>query len=835
MTVKENPFLTAAMGKAQKGVPVFPCVPRNKNPITGHGFKDATTDKKIIREWWTKYPDANIAIPTGELSGPFVLDVDMGNGKDGEGTLAKLIAEHGPLPTTLEVRTPRGGRHLYFKHPGQRIPTRTNHPAPALDVRGDGGYVLVPPSRTQEGEYRYTDTTAPAECPGWLLAMLVGGKRETEKALAVTPVALSQAENATEKESRIRDALQFIRASDYATWIKVGMALHSWDDIGGLAIWDEWSRTCPAKYHEDELPKKWASFKNDRPDGVTLGTLFDLAKRGGWLSSVAVGVDGGTADFRSAIVQVLCSIELKLPQKGDQVARIVVDSLTSRGSFYYHRLRREFAAAMFFDGETKRLLLIQSDEFVAWLSSWTGINRGAPIFRYVQAGVETTALSGDKTTSIIPETYWASRTGVIYISNGDGSVVKITANKVELYDNGVDGVLFGAGATLPPWKLAGPVDPFASCSLFAGANFADCHGPHLFCIWVVSLPTCPVCKPPLAVTGPVRSGKTRIVRGISELFGLPFAAKEPEATEKSQTDFWVSMDAGGVFCLDNVDSRVSWLPDAIAAASTGVGDIRRKLYSDNRQIELKPHAWLALTSATPLFAADVGLADRLFGVRLNRRDGETSDESLSAEIAANRDAGLSWIAHKLAVALADTAPVPAGLNRRHPDFAVFAVRIGRALGREADAIAALRAAESDKSRLCLENDPVGVALLTMIEDGKGFVGTAAELLDELAKNDRDFGEDAKGAGGTRFWTAKRLGKRLSTLWPNVVEVFDARQEKDKHGHAASFTIKKRLVRFETLKQEKSSCEGDIGSLLDSAKETAETALPQIKDPFGFND
>jgi hypothetical protein len=291
--VKENPFLTAALAFAQKGTPVFPCRPRSKKPITEHGFKNATTDEKTIREWWTKYPDANVAIPTGKLSGVFVVDADLdpAKGKDGPAELRRLEAQYGPLPATKEVQTPRGGSHRYYKNPEhQTIRCSTGRLAPGIDVKGEGGYVLVPPSKLPKGDYRcLSNGTAPAECPGWLLALVLNGIGKTQKQVAVTPApARPQAENATEEENRIRDALQVIPAGDYDVWIKIGMALHFWDPTErGFAIWDAWSRKCPEKYHEDELPKKWTSFKNDRPDGVTLGTLFDLAKRGGWLQANA--------------------------------------------------------------------------------------------------------------------------------------------------------------------------------------------------------------------------------------------------------------------------------------------------------------------------------------------------------------------------------------------------------------------------------------------------------------------------------------------------------------------------------------------------------------------
>ena len=95
------------------------------------------------------------------------------------------------------------------------------------------------------------------------------------------PPAPARNADPTEEEDRIRNALPSIPAGDYDTWTKIGMALHSWDPQRGFALWDQWSHQCPEKYDERQLPKKWASFK-DRAGGVTLGTLFEHAKHGGW-------------------------------------------------------------------------------------------------------------------------------------------------------------------------------------------------------------------------------------------------------------------------------------------------------------------------------------------------------------------------------------------------------------------------------------------------------------------------------------------------------------------------------------------------------------------------
>jgi hypothetical protein len=277
--------------------------------------------------------------------------------------------------------------------------------------------------------------------------------------------------------------------------------------------------------------------------------------------------------------------------------------------------------------------------------------------------------------------------------------VKITAGKVELVDNGTDAVLFSAGNTLAAWKLTAPQDPFVTCSLFSGANCAAKHGPDLIRLWTFSLPTCPPSKPPLCAAGDVGSGKTALAKGIAGIYGLQFVANKAE--DNGENSFWASLDAGGLFTLDNCDTRNPWLADAVAAAATDGCSQRRRLYTDADRVTLRPRAWLCLTTANPTFASDAGLADRLLVARMNRRTDETSDSALWAEIAQHRDAALSFIAHTLATALADTAPVPAGLNQRHPDFAAFAVRIGRAIGRESEAVAALRSAELDKSAFCI--------------------------------------------------------------------------------------------------------------------------------------
>lgn len=182
--------LDTALAYARLGYPVFPvhsirdgcCTcgrdcgkDVGKHPRTRHGFKDATVDPATITGWWEKWPDANIGIATGAASGSVALDIDPRNG--GDESLAALEEEHGELPATVEATTGGGGRHLIFRHPGGRV--ASGKIGAGIDVKGDGGYIVAPPSNHISGcTYRWRndpfDGKKPAPLPDWLHRRLVG-------------------------------------------------------------------------------------------------------------------------------------------------------------------------------------------------------------------------------------------------------------------------------------------------------------------------------------------------------------------------------------------------------------------------------------------------------------------------------------------------------------------------------------------------------------------------------------------------------------------------------------------------------------------------------------
>jgi hypothetical protein len=162
--------MKAALDYGHLGWSVIPIEPRGKRPVLRwQVYQHRQSDATEVAEWFRRWPDANIAIVTGVTSGLVVLDLDPRHGADA--SLQGLEYKHGPIAETVEARTGGGGRHLYFAHPAEMLRNRVGI-APGIDLRGDGGYVVAPPSVHASGEpYRWErspDVCPLAPLPDWL-------------------------------------------------------------------------------------------------------------------------------------------------------------------------------------------------------------------------------------------------------------------------------------------------------------------------------------------------------------------------------------------------------------------------------------------------------------------------------------------------------------------------------------------------------------------------------------------------------------------------------------------------------------------------------------------
>jgi hypothetical protein len=170
-------FGQAALRYTKLGLCVIPLHPREKKPMYANWPEVATSDQSVVSRWWQQAPDSNVGIATGKRSGVFVLDVDPKNG--GGDSFEHLVSRHGRFPDTWQQITGSRGMHLFFRYPSFPVHNAAGL-FPGIDIRGDGGQVVAPPSIHPNGTVYEWDgiaeieATKVAEAPIWLLDLLEG-------------------------------------------------------------------------------------------------------------------------------------------------------------------------------------------------------------------------------------------------------------------------------------------------------------------------------------------------------------------------------------------------------------------------------------------------------------------------------------------------------------------------------------------------------------------------------------------------------------------------------------------------------------------------------------
>jgi hypothetical protein len=281
---------TAALEHARRGWPVFPCDPSTKKPLTRHGFKDAAADTNIITNWWQRWPDAMIGVPTGARSGFWAVDPDAPDKPsepDGMAAWKTLINLNG-APKTRTHSTPGGGEHWLFRwHPDKPIRNGSGDLPPGIHVRGEGGYIIVPPSRRPDGKaYAVIDHADLAEAPPWLYETILDERCEKQlppellaalDADAGTGLSQDPADYAPPPDrERIAAALEVTPSDDYLVWFEIGCALHRELGDGGFDLFDRWSRRSK-KYNASACAKKWRECA--KVSTYSAGTIFHHASR----------------------------------------------------------------------------------------------------------------------------------------------------------------------------------------------------------------------------------------------------------------------------------------------------------------------------------------------------------------------------------------------------------------------------------------------------------------------------------------------------------------------------------------------------------------------------
>ena len=265
--------LQPALDLAKAGVAVLPCGP-DKRPRLRDWQNQATTDEAQIQRLWKKSPDAMPGIPMGPRTGWAVLDVDFKNGKDGFAALEAMGLDIEIL-SPVQVETPTGGRHLYFRwHEG--LGNSAKGLPPGLDVRGEGGYVIAPGATHEGGTYRLLKGTLTDPLPDWPKTLRPHQKAASDWPSEPTGLPFHVILSALMALPNDGDA--FASRDD---WLRVGMALHAeaHGSEEGRETWHDWSRQWPG-YDKGATDSAWDSFRSD--GGVTGWHIIREAQVRGW-------------------------------------------------------------------------------------------------------------------------------------------------------------------------------------------------------------------------------------------------------------------------------------------------------------------------------------------------------------------------------------------------------------------------------------------------------------------------------------------------------------------------------------------------------------------------
>ncbi len=233
-----------------------------------------TKDPAEIARDFKKWPKC-VGVPTGAINGIVVIEADTieGHGVDGLASLEALAGKSGEFPKTLIARSPSGSIHRYYRHPGGYIGSTASKLAPGVDVKGDGGMVIAPPSIRPDGlAYEWLNWGTPiADLPTWLAEKLASEAR---------PAVVVPSNKPPPEPEEISKALAVIPNDDvdWEAWNKVGMAIYASTDGSdeGKALFASWSAKS-IKHDLKKLNAKWKLYDRSPPTQLTAGTLFFMA------------------------------------------------------------------------------------------------------------------------------------------------------------------------------------------------------------------------------------------------------------------------------------------------------------------------------------------------------------------------------------------------------------------------------------------------------------------------------------------------------------------------------------------------------------------------------
>ncbi|MBE7507977.1 MAG: bifunctional DNA primase/polymerase [Planctomycetia bacterium] len=707
-------MLPYALEYAARGWPVFPlheahngactcgksnCKSIAKHPRTPNGVRDATVDEAKILQWFKQWPTANIGIATGAESGIGVIDIDPRHG--GDANITALEKTCGPLPATVTVKTGSDGRHGYFQHHGGEIRNaRDIGGARGVDVRGDGGYVVAPPSIHANGN-RYEwigETEKIAELPEGWRQLLSGNRPESAKPTASDAPKTGKADDET-----VRQAV--------SSMLKMKTPADESDGSNRL-----YACACRAVEH-------------DLADDAACKALS------AYVAVAPFPKDWSNAEFVQRIRDAEKTIErgsakVKKPKerRGNAAGGLLKIFEASGAKLFHDPEGTPFAVIRV--GNHSEVWPIRRREFKSYLSAlyWKqtkcavasqsladALNVLESIARHDSQMSEThVRIAGDDTRIILD------------LADTDWRAVEITAEGWRILDAAPVRFRRPRGMLpLPTPERGGAMDElreFINCSdsdwaLIASWNLGAIRPARPYAV--------------MNVNGEQGSGKTtacQMLRAVLDPNVCPLRA-EP----KEPRDLAIAASNAHIVAIDNVSKLQAWLSDGLCRLATGGGFSTRELFSDDDEKLFNAKRPIVLNGIED-FCTRSDLIDRAISVTLptipeNRRRPEAE---IWRAFEAAKPRILGAFLDAAAAAIRKLPTVKLATLPRMADFCLWSVagESGLALP-PGSFLAAFAAHRRAGVEMVLEHSPIYPALRTLAESGN-WTGTASELLERLA-------------------------------------------------------------------------------------------------------
>lgn len=416
------------------------------------------------------------------------------------------------------------------------------------------------------------------------------------------------------------------------------------------------------------------------------------------------------------------------------------------------------------------------DRVCAYLNQLYGISQFDPVGRFVYITMRDWALANATATDLRRFAVFDTPTITTYLSNYAGQMWRIDGGTPELVQNGDDDVFFiddDGGVTIEP--DIGPhgilLNTLTDISYTTGIGGITPEQQRMaFTAWIFALafPDLNPTKPILILEGSQGAGKSVSVQLLQ--YALMGEVKPLILSKDRPDDFGVILLRSPIAVFDNTDSYIDWVPDAICAYATQGGWAKRKLFTDSDEVQLRPHAFIAVASKNPASFRREDVADRLVIMRMERRKTFTKFSTLKRQILAQRPQLLGeyiWYVNEIVHHLRTTAGDEVqDETTRMADFAAFVRIVGDLLHwKREDVDGLLKALEVERMTFVNEADSLCDILNAWIAFKRTNAGrelTLFELFNELEVI-------AKSAGMQFYKHTNQLGQKLRS--PHVAHEF----------------------------------------------------------------